>query len=259
MNPTAKTIRFLRTLTLDGVLTSEEIWSLAGFFNEQPECRTTWPGEILAPMLESAYDDGHLTSEEMALLAETISSVEAEWRSRNPEPLPAEDLRPVRAYPALLPRADGKFEITSPRDDLSFTVLLAEPSCTCPDWQPRKILPQRHPGKCCRHIAHAFARTGKVFEPWFQALLDDCYMHGRGIEPRAHWLLIDLPESKPALAGGALSRWCSVFAPDEEGYSIYSYNPGLARWSYGEAPRGASLIVRAILDNFPQQSATVGI
>ena len=40
MDDTQKTIAFLRTLTLDGVLTAEEVWALAKFFNrdEFPFC-----------------------------------------------------------------------------------------------------------------------------------------------------------------------------------------------------------------------------
>ena len=84
MDDTQKTIAFLRTLTLDGLLTSDEIWALGKFFNDNPGCTREWPGDVLAPMISSAFDDDSINEEEMTLLAETISAIESEWLTRNP-------------------------------------------------------------------------------------------------------------------------------------------------------------------------------
>jgi hypothetical protein len=249
MDATRKTIDFLRKLTMDGFLTGEEIWVLAKFFVENHDCEKVWPGTVLSPMLESAFDDAKLTEEEMRLLAETIASIEEEWRLKNPPS--AEEIfaaQPVVVAPALLPVIEARFEIPS-RDEESCVVGLKEHSCTCADWQDREWLPPRHPGKCCKHVAHAFTRTGKVFEPWFQALLDDCFARGRGTNPALNWLLLQLP-TKPALVGGGSGPWCNVYAPAEEGYESYAFNRNQRIWSFGATPGRAPLIERAIKENF---------
>src|SRR5688572_22730668 len=102
MDSTEKTIAFLRTLTLDGMLTSDEVWALGKFFNNNPECMESWPGEILAPMLHSAFDDGEIDEEEMTQFAETISSIESEWLTRKPELIESEEYAAeVATQPAL--------------------------------------------------------------------------------------------------------------------------------------------------------------
>jgi hypothetical protein len=183
----------------------------------------------------------------MTLLANTISSIESEWRDRNPATQEDDDeMLPVSAERALIPLMDARFEIGSPRGDESYVVALNEPSCTCPDWQPRKSLPPRNPGKCCQHVAHAFTRTGKVFEPWFQALLDDCFARSKGTPQTPDWLLVAIPDSKPVLVAGSAEEWCNVFAPGGDGYEKFAYHSQESAWSYGEAPRRARLIERAI-------------
>lgn len=256
MDATAKTIGFLRTLTLDGLLTSDEVWSLGRFFNDHPECVNSWPGDLLAPMLASAFDDGRLSDEEMVVLAETISSIEAEWRAKNPlSPEEEEEMQEISVHPALIPVLEARFEMDSTKQDETFVVDLAEHACTCPDWAPRKSLPAANPGKCCKHVAHAFVRTGKVFEPWFQALLDDCFAHARGTDPSANWLLLETDERKRALIGGGAERWCTVFAPGSLGYGTYAFHSGENQWSYGDAPKRSRLIERAIRDHLCLVSA----
>jgi hypothetical protein len=248
MDATLKTICFLRQLTADGFLTGQEVWSLATFFTKDEDCASVWPGNVLAPMLESAFDDSVLTEEEMRLLAETISSVEEEWRLKNPCAVDeSEAAEPVSVRPALIPVIDAKFEIPAP-DDESYVVVLKDHRCTCPDWTGRAPLPAQHPGKCCQHVAHAFTRTGKVFEPWFQALLDDCFAHARGTNPALEWRLLELPH-KPALVALGSGPWCNVYAPAQGGYETYAFNRLQKLWSYGTAPERAAQIERTIQDS----------
>lgn len=251
MDSTEKTIAFLRTLTLDGLLTSDEVWALAKFFNENPECGETWPGDVLAPMLSSAFDDAKVDEEEMTLLAETISSIESEWLARKPELLESEDYAgEVSALPALIPVIDARLEVPSPHEESSFVVGLKDASCTCPEWQARKDLPQRHPGRCCKHVAYAYTRTGKVFEPWFQAVLDDCFAYARGTNSNGDWLLVQIPEQKPAVVSGAPNGWCSVFAQRDGSYQTFAFHPEQRKWSYGEAPARPGVIAKAIRAHF---------
>lgn len=257
MDETQKTIAFLRTLTLDGFLTSEEIWALAKFFNDNPDSTREWPGDVLAPMLSSAFDDDSINEEEMTLLAETISAIESEWLARNPALAESEDYAgPYTAKPALLPLIDARFDVPSHREDTSYVVALKDPACTCPDWQTRSTLPQHSPGRCCKHVAYAFLRTGKVFEPWLQALIDDCFAYGRGTPPSRDWLLVQIPEQKPAVITAGPNFWCNVLAPTPDGYQNFAFNPAERRWSYGEAPRNRGAIEKAIRTEFSQASAS---
>ena len=245
MDVTQKTIGFLRGLTRDGLLTGDEVWALGKFFVDHPECAESWPGEVLAPMLESAFDDASLSEEEMTLLAGTIGSIEEEWRARHPQPRQDEGSSEApEVKPALIPVIDARFEIPSRASD-TYVVFLKDHTCTCPDWVHRKQLPVRHPGRCCKHMAHAFTRTGKVFEPWFQALLDDCFAHGRGTNPASQWHLLTVPP-KPALLGRGAGPWWHVFALSGGSYQSYSFNMEQGHWSFGDAPERSSIIEKAI-------------
>ena len=251
MDETQKTIAFLRTLTLDGFLTSEEIWALAKFFNDNPDCTRVWPGDVLAPMLSSAFDDDAINEEEMTLLAETISAIESEWLTRNPGLAESEEYAgPFSTQPALIPVIDLRVEVPSPREESSFVVALKEPACTCPDWQNRRVFPQNTPGRCCKHIAYAFARTGKVFEPWFQAMIDDCFTYARGTPASSAWLLVQIPDQKPTVVSAGPNAWCNVLAPTPNGYQTFAFNAEDRRWSYGEAPKHSGAIEKAIRAEF---------
>ncbi len=249
---TAKTIAFLRTLTLDGLLTSDEVWAIGKFFNDNPECTHEWPGDVLAPMIGSAFDDDQINEEEMTLLAETISSIESEWLARNPGLADSEEYAgQFTTQPALIPVIDARIEFPSPREEQSFVVTLHPPVCTCNEWNfSRKVLPDRHPGRCCKHVANAYVRTGKVFEPWFQAVLNDCFAYARGTPPKGEWLLVQIPEQKPAVVCGSADSWCTVFAPRGQEYQSFAFNPEQRRWSYGEAPTRAGTIAKAIREHF---------
>ena len=251
MDETSKTVAFLRTLTLDGFLTADEVWALAKFFNDNPECTRAWPGDVLAPMLSSAFDDDAINEEEMTMLAETISAIESEWLTQNPGLAESEEYAgPYTTQPALIPLIDARVEVPSSREDSSFVVALKEPACTCPDWQNRRIFPEHSPGRCCKHIAYAFARTGKVFEPWFQAMIDDCFAYNRGTQASGDWLLVQIPEHKPTVVSAGPSSWCNVFAPTPDGYQTFAFHPEQRRWSYGEAPKHAGAIEKAIRTEF---------
>mgnify|MGYP003574964389 CR=1 FL=1 len=251
-DPTGKTIAFLRTLTLDGLLTSEEVWALAKFFNENPECTDGWPGDMLASMLGSAFDDSSVNEEEMTALAETISEIESEWLARHPGMAQsAEYAGPFSMEPAVIPVIDARFEVPSLREDQSYVVHLSPAMCTCPDWlSSRKKLPERNPGRCCKHVAYAYARSGKVFEPWFQCLLDDCFVHARGTVASSDWLFVQMPAQKPAVICGPQHSWCAVFAPIGSEYQTFAFSPEQGRWSYGDAPTNAGTIEKAIREKF---------
>lgn len=249
MNPTERTIAFLRTLTLDQVLTAEEVWSLAKFLNDHPECQESWPGDLLGSMLRSAFDDGQLSEEEMVTLARTLSDIEAEWLARNPARTTLETAGPVgfaRSRPKL-PVLEVAYEIPSTRDARVYQVNLQEHQCSCDDWrQRREGWPVGHVGRCCQHLASGFTRTGRVFPRWLQTVLDDCFNHTRGTQADAEWLLLEAEESPQFLLAAVAGGWCSVYAMGKEGYEVFAFHPGYNRWSYGESPQAAIAIEQVI-------------
>ena len=254
MSATYKTISYLRSLTWDGVLSGEEIWSLASFLNENPECQEAWPGNLLFPMLHSAFDDGTLNEEEMSVLAATIGDIEQEWQTRHGPPPSEGDPEPVELPPLVkpsMPAVNVQVQVPSTAQDQVFLVNLQDHSCTCSESDLRNIWPAGHPGRCCKHVAHAFVRTGKVLQPWFQAILDDCFKRGRGTEPRHDWILLQTSEKRPIVCSGGDGDWCAVFAPTLEGYEKYGFNRSHNRWSYGDAPPAAAVIEEAIRAMFP--------
>jgi hypothetical protein len=251
MNPTQRTIGFLRTLTADGLLSTDEVWSLGKFFQDNPACQNEWPGTLLYPMLGSAFDDNQLSDEEMEVLASTIASIEQEWTEKHPHKEgSSEPLKTLSVIQPAMPKLDLSFEMPVQKEEKSFLVSLLNHTCSCLDWRQRQIWPLAHPGRCCAHIAHAFARTGKPMEPWFQALLDDCFLRGRGTDPVDDWLLIELPKSKPALVSGGPGEWCAVFTAEPKDYERFSFNRLNRRWSFGEAPAAAAAIERTIFEYF---------
>jgi hypothetical protein len=73
--PHLETLRTIRRITADGVLTMEEVWDLAGFLNEDRDARSQWPGNVLWPTLESIFDDGVVDDEEMEVLGAMLSDI----------------------------------------------------------------------------------------------------------------------------------------------------------------------------------------
>ena len=254
MNPTEKTIAYLRTLTFDGYLSSDEVWSLARFLNQNEECQSTWPGTLLTPLLGDAFEDGTLSQSEMNALAEAISNIEHEWMSRVSTENTGDLLidSAVHIDKPRIPTLPIKAPVEG-RNDAQWVVDLAEHRCTCPDWSDRSQWPVGHPGRFCKHVAFALARTGKVLDPWFQALVDDCFSRGRGTPSSADWLLIELRPRRHALVSTDNTEWCNVFAPGGEGYEHFGYNRLQKRWSYGSAPGAAGYIEYAIHQQFGAQ------
>ena len=70
-----ETLRIIRRITADGILTLEEVWDLAGFLNENREARNQWPGNVLWPTMQSVFDDGVVDEEEMSVLGSMLSEI----------------------------------------------------------------------------------------------------------------------------------------------------------------------------------------
>lgn len=81
--PHMETLRVIRRITADGMLTTDEIWDLTQFLNENREARNAWPGSALWPTLQSVFDDGVVDDEEMKALGRIISDVGTQIAAMN--------------------------------------------------------------------------------------------------------------------------------------------------------------------------------
>lgn len=254
MDPTLKTIGFLRGLTFDGMLSGEEVWLLAKFLNENPDCAEEWPGYVLYPMLHMSFDDGELTESEMELVAHAIAAVEHQWLLRKPAgDYDRTEVIPVALPPLakpILPSLDVKVEVPSSKEEVAYQVDLMEHSCTCPDWQRRDHWPVGHPGRCCRHVAFAFGEVHSGLEAHLHAVLHDCLQRGTGTHPEDDWLMVPMRNGKPAVISGGSGDWCNVYIPFGGKYERYGYNRKEQRWAYGDAPPASLQISAAIAAHF---------
>lgn len=80
--PHLETLRRIRRITADGVLEAEEVAGLADYLSRSDEARGTWPGTILWPTLESIYDDGHLSEEELTVMGDILVGIIAECANK---------------------------------------------------------------------------------------------------------------------------------------------------------------------------------
>src|SRR5687767_15014370 len=73
-------VRYLRTLTSNGELSSAEVWELANWLNQQPEkLLKTWPAKPLVVALRKVFADKELTPGELEEIADTIVAIEELW------------------------------------------------------------------------------------------------------------------------------------------------------------------------------------
>lgn len=78
-----ETLRVIRRITADGMLTTDEIWDLTQFLNDNREARNAWPGSDLWPTLHSVFDDGVVDEKEMEALGRIISEVGTQIAAMN--------------------------------------------------------------------------------------------------------------------------------------------------------------------------------
>lgn len=258
-NPnTIAMIEFLRHLTSDGLLTSDEVWDLADFLNNNPAHRKVWPGNILFPLLVSCYEDQLLSSGELAFMAAQISQIERQWSDRlqllsahqraiawkrifgPPESDPVISVS-VSNGELSLPRVSQVLQVESSRGGDHYDVDLSAHSCTCPDWlDKRQEYPVGHLNRLCKHIAAGFAHT-KAANGWLLALVNECMRRNRGVYPANEWAIFQVgSKRKDVLIGCGDTEWVNVYYDGER----YGYNLNEDRWAYGDQPPYAKQIIQ---------------
>src|SRR4051812_5450052 len=158
-------VQYLRALTYSGELSTNEVWQLAEWLNQQPDkIVNSWPAKPLVSALQTAFADKDLSQVELEELANTIVAIEELWTesftqsrdgprndgTRTPLAM-VEELKPqapVIPITAEIP-ADGRSE--------TFTVDLQHQTCSCPEWEEnRAAFPEGDYRRCCVHLTRAF-------------------------------------------------------------------------------------------------------
>jgi hypothetical protein len=256
-SPQDETLKLVSRITEDGVLDTEEVYDLAEFLNENPEAAQVWPGDVLHQALTSVFDDGTLSDEEMAALGQLVQDIEQEaaeselptvWddtHSQGPPP-------PLDVVELLVPTLDGSPRSGSDDDGTSFTVSPGDLTCTCEDWTTRRAdLPERSPGRLCRHLVTEMNRIKDSLPEMnaaFSWLLGERTQRGKGTHPVEFYNLL-MTDDGTCLVSFGSSKWAHLLVPIEEAaYDRFGFDFETRHWSYGRQPSGFGAVKRYVLD-----------
>lgn len=257
-------------ITADGWVSADEIYFLATWLNEHPQALKVWPGSEFVEPLNRFFKDGSMDARELEEVIALLARIEREWTARRagsgsvrePATATTKKGRPRKTagpppIPQLfdwrriaLPSANWQGEVTSFSGSGSYLVDLREPYCNCPDWLGRRAaLPASHPAKACKHIVSVLCNQSGdgaiTLPPLLQFILFNANSHGIGVFPADNYGCFEIKGSKILFSYGT-PPWMNVWAPDGEEYGRYGYNTDEERWSYGEKPKNAGLILGVI-------------
>jgi len=246
-SPQDRTLTLIGRITEDGVLSTEEVYELAEFLNENEDACQVWPGDILHKLLLQVFEDGKLSDDEMEELGTVIRGIEKEASEAEEqttwEPASSDGSTPTYdIIPMIAPTIAGKQVSGKDSDGEKFQADLGELICSCEDWQKnRNHLPEDCPGRLCRHLIAELNRE-KASLPDVNAvmswLLGERTQRGKGMHPVEFWNLLLMDEGTCLVAFGA-SKWSHIMVPiDEEVHDRFGYNFDECRWSYGRKPMG---------------------
>jgi len=245
-------VQYLRALTYDGVLTSEEVWELANWLNQQPDkIVESWPAKPLIAALRAAYADKKLTEAELEELAQTIAAIEELWAETFPQTADEETADDFLAGAAMIeegkpeaPSIPITAEIRAEGGSDTFAVDLQHHTCTCPEWmENRAAFREGDYRRCCAHLARAFhslAQEQESFrrDPLFVAFIEEQARRHEGADLDIVWRVVVVNGTRVLYGAGPTSEWASVFSPDEDGhYRRYGFHRRKKRWCYGDRPK----------------------
>jgi hypothetical protein len=198
-----------------------------------------------------------LTDEEMAAVGQLVQDIEREAaESEMPtvwdETPRGEKAPPIDIVELNVPPLAGR-EISGSDDaGESFTLSLAALTCSCEDWRNlRSSLPDRSPGRLCRHLVAEVNRVKDTLTEMnaaFSWLLGERAQRGKGTHPVEFYNLL-MTDDGTCLVSFGSSKWAHLLVPIEEAaYDRYGYDFAEQRWSYGRQPVGFGPVKRYVLD-----------
>jgi hypothetical protein len=260
-------VQYLRALTYNGELSTDEVWELAHWLNQQPDkIANSWPAKPLVNALQTAFADRKLTETELEELAHTIVAIEELWMEAYP---PSDgELTTDAALAASAMVEESKPEAPSipitaemPADGRSdtFTVDLQHHTCSCPEWQEnRAAFPEGDYRRCCVHIARAFHSLAQHEndlrrDPLFLAFIEEHARHNKGAEVDIVWHAVVVNGTRVLYGAAPTSEWVNVFAPADGEYKRFAYNRRKKRWSYGDRPKEVAWQIESIFSQSQPQ------
>lgn len=251
----------IRRVTADGILEVDEVCDLGRFLNDDREARHSWPGTILWETLQSVFEDGVVSTEELDAVGAILASIEAECASKPDLNLTMYIRTVSRAEreaksaavpePFVSPLIPGRIRRATD-GGADHEVNLEELSCDCEDWKKRRAeLAQGHPGRICRCLAQAYAEAleeglGKDWVQPFVGMIRDLAGLFRGSDLAPSWQTVMIGDHQYLIASGG-GEWVHVHGPATDGeYDRFSYRRKDRSWFFGAEPPDADAIARSI-------------
>lgn len=249
--PHKPTLRLIRRITADDVLSVEEVWDLGHFLNDSREARHAWPGTLLWETLQSVFEDGVVSEEELEALGNIIRDIDAECSAVEVEPEEPSANPVISIEPFLLPAVDRAPSLQT-EGGHSYEIRWAGPTCTCADWRKsRGHLDARHPGRLCQHLVaayHELITEGMKLDcpDSFVGLIKELAGLFRGTESTGDWKLVHVGDIDYLLVSGD-DDWTHIHGASQSGeHERFSYNRGTKRWFFGQRPLHAAAILEGI-------------
>lgn len=258
MKPNLETLRRIRQITEDGVVTDDEVMSLGNYLNENHVARKTWPGNAVFEVLKRVFEDARLDSHELKALAYILRGIELQCcGSLGQFEDEVDDGVPKNAefeeMDFKLPALDETLNVaaTDDEDRISHVNLLSH-ECDCGDWTSRRYLyAESSPGRACRCIVVAFRQPEIEKEiprlEWntkFFQLLDLFIETGSSFDALPTWKLLRY-KGRDWLAVWGDKEWSTIYTENDAGkVDRYCYHVYESRWAYGSTPIGAAAIER---------------
>lgn len=263
MTANQATIDFIRQVMADGVVTQQEVISLATYLNENRGARKSWPGSAVFEVLKDVFADGKIEAFEIEGLTKILQGIE---RICAGDTTGQTDLTRVEAAKEsdtndyAVQSLEQKVTVAATNQfDSTHVVDLRKHKCECKDWnQLRAKLPPKSPGRMCKHLVKGFELAcaanpdfKKTCDSLFLALIKSSADTDRGLEAVENWKLLSKDGTDFLVAWGRKSDWCNVYAKNAAGkLERFGYQHASKRWSFGARPPKAGMLKEFLEKHF---------
>ncbi|MBL6764699.1 MAG: hypothetical protein ISQ14_07070 [Verrucomicrobiae bacterium] len=257
------TVDFIRQIMADGIVTEDEVISLATHLNDDREARKSWPGIAVFEVLKDVFSDGTVDTYEIEGLAKILQGIEiicAGGFTGDTSITQVTPAAPSELTDFHLPVLDQIITISpTSQFDTEHRVDLKRHLCDCKDWmQNRAHLEEHSPGRMCKHLVKGLDRAAEA-NPAFRKTVDPLLLDlakasagtDRGLEAVPNWRRLLKGDIEFLIAWGVNTEWCNVFAANAEGKAErYAYHLANKRWSFGARPAKSGLLKEFLEKNF---------
>jgi hypothetical protein len=253
MKPNLETLRHVRLITEDGVVTADEVMSLGDFLNDNITARKSWPGNVIFELLQQVFKDGRLDPCELKGLAYILRGIELQCAGALGIKEEVDDGLPkhieFEAIDLRLPPIDSEITVEAGEGGKQSVVNLMKHECTCGDFTSRRFgFPAGSPGRACKCMVVAFRQpeveTQIPRQDWntkFFQLLDMFTETGGSFDAAPTWRVLRHEKHEWLVSWGD-REWCNVYADSNSSVERYCYNMREGRWAYGTTPFGAAAL-----------------